>query len=64
MLAHKTRKEIIKDPKQESSCISINVNEYSPEHLEKEYVMDVYNQIAQHFCYTRYYQKKKKKKNS
>ncbi|CAD2112011.1 hypothetical protein YYG_04322 [Plasmodium vinckei petteri] len=54
MLAHKTRKEIIKDPKQESSCIPINVNEYSPEHLEKEYVMDVYNQIAQHFCYTRY----------
>ncbi|ETB58920.1 hypothetical protein YYC_03674 [Plasmodium yoelii 17X] len=54
MLANKTRKEIIKDPKQENSCISININEYSPEHLEKEYVRDVYNQIAQHFCYTRY----------
>ncbi|SBT76110.1 methyltransferase, putative [Plasmodium ovale] len=54
MLTQKRKNEIVKDEKQEKDCISIDVNDYTSEDLEKKYVLDVYNKIAQHFCYTRY----------
>ncbi|VWU50629.1 methyltransferase, putative, partial [Hepatocystis sp. ex Piliocolobus tephrosceles] len=54
MLMQKQKKEIVKDAKQNNECTSININDYTSENLEKKYVLDVYNQIAKHFCYTRY----------
>ncbi|SBT71823.1 methyltransferase, putative [Plasmodium malariae] len=54
LIQNSYKKKIIKDEKQEKTCIPINVNDYTSDSLEKTYVLDVYNQIAQHFCYTRY----------
>ncbi|GAW79980.1 hypothetical protein, conserved [Plasmodium gonderi] len=54
MLSQKHRNEKAKDQPQEKSCIPVNVNHYTSDNLERKYVLDVYNQIAKHFCYTRY----------
>ncbi|CRG99141.1 methyltransferase, putative [Plasmodium relictum] len=54
ILTEKKKIEKNKNEKQEKTCVSVDINNFSSENLEKKYVLDVYNQIAQHFDHTRY----------
>ncbi|ANQ07022.1 Uncharacterized protein PCOAH_00014240 [Plasmodium coatneyi] len=54
MLTQKHRNQKVKDEPQEKSCVSVEVGKYNSDKIERKYVLDVYNKIAQHFCYTRY----------
>ncbi|SCO66219.1 methyltransferase, putative [Plasmodium vivax] len=54
MLTQKHRNQKVKDEPQEKSCVPVEVGQDNSESIERTYVLDVYNKIAQHFCYTRY----------
>ncbi|CRG97293.1 methyltransferase, putative [Plasmodium gallinaceum] len=54
ILTERKNNENNKTEKQEKDCVSININDFDSENLEKKYVLDVYNKIAQHFDHTRY----------
>ncbi|EUD66204.1 oxygen-dependent protoporphyrinogen oxidase [Plasmodium inui San Antonio 1] len=54
MLTQKHRNQKVKDEPQEKSCVSVEVGRDNSDNIERTYVLDVYNKIAQHFCYTRY----------